>query len=239
MKSRIRTKRQVANPTERELLCIKSTVCWKIWNNRPQIVTSLTVWKTDKINKLINFFIFLFLNLLALWPNAGYGPPHSWGFYITHNDAPQSAGLLWTSDQLVAETSTWQYTTLTRDKYPCPGGIRTHSLSTVAAAHLYLRPRGHWDRQLTVLDITVKQTNIQSYYTSLFLWMYSCWKLSRGRVSACPLSFSCQIICLFISFQGLLWCIYFVWGMFTIHDQAVNRRRLIVEDRVRFRKSAY
>ena len=24
----------------------------------------------------------------------------------THNDAPQSVGLLWTSDQLVAETST-------------------------------------------------------------------------------------------------------------------------------------
>jgi len=28
------------------------------------------------------------------------------GFVITHNDAPQSVGLLWTSDQLVAETST-------------------------------------------------------------------------------------------------------------------------------------
>jgi len=27
-------------------------------------------------------------------------------FYITHNDAAQSVGLLWTSDQLVAETST-------------------------------------------------------------------------------------------------------------------------------------
>jgi len=27
-------------------------------------------------------------------------------FYITHNDEPQSVGLLWTSDQLVAEIST-------------------------------------------------------------------------------------------------------------------------------------
>jgi len=27
-------------------------------------------------------------------------------FYITRNNAPQSVGLLWTSDQLVAETST-------------------------------------------------------------------------------------------------------------------------------------
>ena len=49
----------------------------------------------------------------------GSWPRHSWGFYITHNDAPQSVGLLWTSDQLVAETSTWQHTTLTTDKHPC------------------------------------------------------------------------------------------------------------------------
>ena len=27
-------------------------------------------------------------------------------FQITHNDAPQSVGILWTSDQLVAEMST-------------------------------------------------------------------------------------------------------------------------------------
>ena len=47
------------------------------------------------------------------------------------------------SDQLVAETSTWQNTTLTTDKRPCPppGGSRR------AAADLRLRPRGHWDLQ--------------------------------------------------------------------------------------------
>jgi len=44
---------------------------------------------------------------------SGPGPPVSRGFYITHNDAPQSVGLLWTSDQLVAETSTWKHKTLT------------------------------------------------------------------------------------------------------------------------------
>jgi len=43
------------------------------------------------------------------------------GFLITHNDAPQSVGLLWTNDQSVAETSTWQHTTLTTDKHACPG----------------------------------------------------------------------------------------------------------------------
>jgi hypothetical protein len=43
---------------------------------------------------------------------------HFWGFLITH-DAPQLVGLLWTNNQLVAETSTWQHTTLATDKHPC------------------------------------------------------------------------------------------------------------------------
>jgi hypothetical protein len=36
----------------------------------------------------------------------GLWPSRSRGSFITHNDAPQSVGLLWTSDMLVAETST-------------------------------------------------------------------------------------------------------------------------------------
>ena len=73
------------------------------------------------------------------------GPPHSQGFYITHNDAPQSVVLIWTSDQLVAETSTWQHTTLIKN-IQAPRGIRTHNLSKQVAADLRLRPRGHWDQ---------------------------------------------------------------------------------------------
>ena len=86
---------------------------------------------------------------LALRPNAGHGLLIHEVFQITHNDAPQSVGLLWTSDQLVAETSTWQHTTLTETNILAPGGIRTHDLSRRAAADLCLRPRGHWDRQIT------------------------------------------------------------------------------------------
>jgi len=51
---------------------------------------------------------------------SGPGHPHSRGFWITHNDTPQSAGLLWTSDQFVAETSTWQHTTITTDTTSMP-----------------------------------------------------------------------------------------------------------------------
>jgi len=38
----------------------------------------------------------------------------------SHSDAPHLVGLLWTSDQPDTETSTWQHTTLTRDRHPHP-----------------------------------------------------------------------------------------------------------------------
>ena len=47
--------------------------------------------------------------------------------------------ILWTSDLLVAETSTWQYTILTANIL-APGGIRTHNLNTPVAEELVLRP---------------------------------------------------------------------------------------------------
>jgi len=54
-------------------------------------------------------------------PPTGPGPPYSQGLYITHSDAPQSVGLLWTSDRLVADISTWQHTTLTQTSMPPVG----------------------------------------------------------------------------------------------------------------------
>ena len=65
-------------------------------------------------------FIYFVCFPVALRPQRGPGPPHSRGFQITHSDASHSAGLLWTGDQLVAETSTGQHITLTTDKHPCP-----------------------------------------------------------------------------------------------------------------------
>ena len=52
-------------------------------------------------------FISLILLLLSgIYNPYEFEPPHSGGSEITHKDAPQSVGLLWTSDQPVAETST-------------------------------------------------------------------------------------------------------------------------------------
>jgi hypothetical protein len=81
------------------------------------------------VNKTTYFRLIMFVCLFSrrynpLWlyfhsPVAGFSLlvfEVSW----SHKDAPQSVGLLWTSDQSVAETSTWQHTTLTTDKHPCP-----------------------------------------------------------------------------------------------------------------------
>ena len=41
---------------------------------------------------------------------------------------------------------TWQHTTFTKDRHPCPCGIRTRNSIKRAAANPCLRPRGHWYR---------------------------------------------------------------------------------------------
>ena len=41
------------------------------------------------------------------------------GLLTVEASLPHSVGLLWTSDQPVAQTSTWQNTTLTTDRHPC------------------------------------------------------------------------------------------------------------------------
>jgi hypothetical protein len=38
----------------------------------------------------------------------------------THSDTPHSVALLWTNEQPDPQTSTWQPTTLIRDRCPCP-----------------------------------------------------------------------------------------------------------------------
>ena len=49
---------------------------------------------------------------------SGPGPPHSRGVHTTAHYIQQDSS--WTSDQLVADTSARQHTTLTTEKHPCP-----------------------------------------------------------------------------------------------------------------------
>ena len=88
----------------------------------------------------------VFVLFLALLPPVGHellihevSRSHS----TTHHSRFR---LLWTSDQLVAETSTCKHTTLNTDKCPCPWWDSNPHLSRRAAADLRLRPRGHWVR---------------------------------------------------------------------------------------------
>ena len=114
--------------------------CIHIWKNQ-YIASTYKVLESLKAQHKIRFFFFI----LARQPPSGPWPPHSRGFYITHNDAPQSVGLLWTSDWLVAETSDNTQHSQQTDIH-APGGIWTHNLSRQAAADLRLRPHGHWDQ---------------------------------------------------------------------------------------------
>jgi hypothetical protein len=120
-----------------------ATCCWCV----------LSIKEKPASNILTLTVVFLFL--VVLQTNAGHSlliieVPRSQT--TTH----QLVGLLWASDQLVTETSTWQHTTLITDRHPCPSGIRTHNLSKWEAADLRLRPHGHWDRHTRNSVLTVQ-----------------------------------------------------------------------------------
>jgi hypothetical protein len=59
---------------------------------------------------------FLFFFSYGSTAPRGPRPPHCSRLHDHTVDNPHSVGLLWTRDQPVAETSTWQHTTLTRDR---------------------------------------------------------------------------------------------------------------------------
>jgi hypothetical protein len=63
----------------------------------------------NTISITINIIIIIIVIITIISSSAaqrGLWPSRSRGFLITHNDAPQSVGLLWMNDKLVAETST-------------------------------------------------------------------------------------------------------------------------------------
>jgi hypothetical protein len=97
------------------------------WATRPSDFSLLglltqTPFNVEHIHEAPHYQVFSILLVLFFGTKAPSGPglPHSRGFYITHNDTPQLVGLLWTSDQLVTETSTSQHTTLTTDRHLWP-----------------------------------------------------------------------------------------------------------------------
>ena len=96
----------------------------------------------------------------------GQPPPVGQGLLIfkasrSHSDTRQSVGLLWTSDQLVAETSSWQHTTLTRKTFILPLGFEPA---------IPARTRGHWDRSFGFYNFNFVKPRF-SYRKNIILWV--------------------------------------------------------------------
>jgi len=70
----------------------------------------------------------------------------------SHSDTTHSVGILWTSDQPDTEASTWQHTTLTRERCLCSGEIRTRNPNKRASADIRPTLCGHLDRRVYKLD---------------------------------------------------------------------------------------
>jgi len=100
-------------PPDDEDMCSKHVEAWNKLIVKQKFCASS--WLITDLNCYVVYMLQASPNCSACFILA----PHSWGFEVTHNDAPQSVGLPWTSGQLITETSTWQHTTLTTDKFPC------------------------------------------------------------------------------------------------------------------------
>jgi hypothetical protein len=84
----------------------------------------------------------------------------------SHSDTSHSVGLLWTSYQPDAQTSTWRHITLARQRHPRPPQILNLQANGV-------RPCGHWYRHSDVIyGILHAKINIYYYLSSLSHFIY-------------------------------------------------------------------
>jgi hypothetical protein len=84
-------------------LQISQSVLWLAAVKKECYERDKTLLKPHIRSYISSYIYFIFSGSAA---QRGLWSPRSRGFLITHNDAPQLVGLLWTSDQLVAESST-------------------------------------------------------------------------------------------------------------------------------------
>jgi hypothetical protein len=96
-------------------------------------------------------------------------PPVGLGILIIEgsqscSDAPQSVGLLWTSDQPVAQTSTCQHTTHTTERYPCPlVNSNPQFQQAGGAADPSFSLRGNWQRYIVLFSWNMPHSRGYNY----------------------------------------------------------------------------
>jgi hypothetical protein len=94
----------------------------------------------------------------------------------SHSDILHSVGHHRTSDRTVAETYTWQRTTLTTEIHALRW-IRTRNPRKRETAHPHLRPRGRWDRPRAHIELKKKKRVTAKVVGLLFaLLEYSTWQ---------------------------------------------------------------
>jgi hypothetical protein len=124
------------------------------WCNLTQNISNvIKYWRChhESIFQYRRCFNAYFIIFSPYGSTASRGPrPHFSRFRYHTLDTPHSVGLLWTSDQLVAKTSTWQHTKLARDRHPC---LRWDSNPRSQQAS------GHWDRPSTL--VTFKKKSVK------------------------------------------------------------------------------
>jgi hypothetical protein len=81
---------------------------------------ALSPWTGTKLDRHILIGTGQFFSFPYLDSPSGPRPPPCWGLEITRRNTPHSLGLLWTSDQPDAETSTWHE----RQTSMSPAGFR-------------------------------------------------------------------------------------------------------------------
>jgi hypothetical protein len=99
-----------------------------IWCSRGPSMTAIL--QQFRFYALIWTYITYFFSGTAA--ECGLWLPRSRGLVITHNDAPQSVGILWMSDQLSQRPLPDNTQHIKQTSMP-PGGIRTHDRSSRSA----------------------------------------------------------------------------------------------------------
>ena len=89
----------------------------------------------------------------------------------SHSDTPHLVGLLWVSEQPVAETSTWTHNTHERYDNHAPSGIQTSNPSKWVAADSHLRLREHWDNWKFLRKQHYKQLLIHKICFTAVIWI--------------------------------------------------------------------